>query len=234
MYRRWLHCCRLHAFTRCPIGKPRTLHWPMLFRSILMRPCVSNIPALKNPDWSEKNVEGIWSVYKTLDHAIPTLVSHEETLRGARAHLERRRNASITLSPIRKLSPDLLSHIFILAVESSRVVDVGFHTHQPASLDMANVIASVCSHWRHNAITTSTIRSSIDVSKMGSFENAALWVERAKGCLLDIRVASKAEVLSFPKRDHKTTLLQDLLRPARFRSILLKETNKLANQWLSW
>jgi hypothetical protein len=113
----------------------------------------------KESEPERMNVEGIWNVYKTLDDAIPTLVSHEKSLHTARAHLERRRNVSAILSPIRKLSTDLLSQIFIAAVEPIRVLDINLRTHQPASPNMTNVLASVCSHWRHIAISTGVLWS---------------------------------------------------------------------------
>jgi hypothetical protein len=185
------------------------------------------------PGPERKNDEGIWSVYKTLDGAIPTLASHEERLRNARAQLQHRRNESTILSPITKLSPDLLSQIFTL------VVDSGVQTHQP-TLDMTSALASVCANWRHIAISTGAIWSYVDLSRLGTFEHAAIWISRAKGCLLDIRVVPKntsdnyAQAQTFPKQGHTVTSLPELSCPARVRSILLCEQKQLANPWLSW
>jgi hypothetical protein len=187
-----------------------------------------------------KDSEGIWTVYKTLDEAIPTLVSHEETLRHARARLQRRRNVSATLSPIRMLSPDLLSQIFILVVESTRVSNDDVRTHQKASLAMVNVLASICSHWRHIAISTGTLWSHVDLLAVGSFEHAAIWISRAKGCLLDIHAVPEGPLYDddftqpLPEQDHKAISLPDLLHPARVRSIVLHADKSLSYPWLSW
>jgi hypothetical protein len=188
----------------------------------------------------EKNVEGIRSVYSTLDDAITILVSHEDSLRNARAHLERRQDTLDIFLPIRKLPPDLLSQIFTLAVESSRPIDARVRPPQP--LDMTNVLASVCSHWRHVAISTGTLWAYIDLSRLGAFEHAATCILRAKGCLLDIRAVTKSTsndqhdplAEPVPKQNHKTGSLLNLIHPVRVRSILLHAEKPLVDSWFSW
>jgi hypothetical protein len=192
----------------------------------------------KESGLEQKDVEEIQSVYKTLEDAIPTLLSHEDSLRTAPTHLQRRRSASVILLPINKLSPDLLSQIFTLVVESTRVCNDDVRTHQTASVDMANVLSSVCAHWRHIALSTGTIWSYVDLSKLGSFKHAAIWISRAEGCLLDLHAVPKGpfhnQHLAVPKRDDKAISLSNLLYPARVRSIVLRIENKLLDPWLSW
>lgn len=96
------------------------------------------------------------------------------------------------------------------------------------SIDFANVLASVCSHWRHVAIGIPDLWTYIDLSRRGGLYHASLWLERSHNRALEIRTGS--ETIYPGWRDQHTSILQHI---SRIRSLLLRGDRGYMQRWLS-
>ncbi|KAF8596240.1 hypothetical protein BDV93DRAFT_68354 [Ceratobasidium sp. AG-I] len=171
--------------------------------------------------------EDLEDICDTLEQHIPALFSHERSLQLVRAGLQRQRNTSSRLSPIRQLPLEVLAFIFTIAVSSDRIERVLSHP-KPLSVDFANVLASVCSHWRRVAIGIPELWTYVDLSRRGALDHASLWLERARNRAIDIRTGS--ETIYPDWRHQHTPLVQNANRA---RSLLLRGGRDYMNLWLS-
>lgn len=102
------------------------------------------------------------------------------------AKLSEIRNRSLTVVPISRLLPELLSTIFIMTADCVRASysTVPDHTHK--SLKFINGLSSVCSRWRHVALNTPALWAHIDLNRKGGPNYAALWLDRARSYPLHV------------------------------------------------
>lgn len=163
----------------------------------------------------------------TLDEKIPVLISYEETLCLARTGLQRRRNTSSKLSSVRWLPLEILAIIFAVTVDQGRIARIVSHP-KPLMADPANVLASVCSHWRRVAIGIPELWSYIDLSRRGGLNHASLWLERTRNGPIDIRTGSETSPADWHQRP--SALLSSITRA---RSLLLRGDPDAMEMWLS-
>ncbi|KAF8599500.1 hypothetical protein BDV93DRAFT_526031 [Ceratobasidium sp. AG-I] len=134
------------------------------------------------------------------------------------AKLEGVRNRSVTAVPVGCLSPDILSMIFTMAASSTRAALAQTQTEADKPLEIANVLSSVCSHWRQVAIDTPALWASIDLNREGGLDHVALWLDRARSYPLQVTSYSTGRkgldqewiALLEPHSSHFHTLILDL------------------------
>ena len=126
-----------------------------------------------------------------------------------------------------RLPLEVLTFIFAIAVTSDRTARAMSHP-KPRSVDFANVLVSVCSHWRRVAIGIPELWSYIDLSGRGELDHATLWLERARNRALDIRTGSET---AYPDWRHQHIPL--LQNASRARSLLLRGDRDYMYKWFS-
>ncbi|RDB25980.1 hypothetical protein Hypma_006727 [Hypsizygus marmoreus] len=100
--------------------------------------------------------------------------------------LERLRGS---LSPIRRLPPEVLSEIFLRCQSEEDFI-------HPAPSKFPHLFSSVCSAWRSVALTTPRLWSSIEVSLTGNVVTPAssiveLWLIRSSSCPLSFKISGQ-------------------------------------------
>ncbi|KAG9080666.1 hypothetical protein FRC06_006295, partial [Ceratobasidium sp. 370] len=143
--------------------------------------------------------------YVNINAELGSLLADEQRLWKTRIILQGLRNKSSVLSPVNLLPPEILSDIFIMAVDAdraSRVASVkklqedgetNAAPPRPRRPDLATVISSVNVHWRRLAVRTRALWAHIDLGEGGArtnmpFARAKLWLERARGAPLYISI----------------------------------------------
>ncbi|QRV95791.1 F-box-like protein [Ceratobasidium sp. AG-Ba] len=143
--------------------------------------------------------------YININAELGTLQADEQRLWKTRIILQGLRNKSSVLSPVNLLPPEILTDIFVLAVDMDRANrtalsqiarEEGENSTALARLrrpDLATVISSVNIHWRRLAVRTRALWSYIDFGDSGArssmpFARAKLWLERAKGAPLYVSI----------------------------------------------
>ncbi|KDQ55115.1 hypothetical protein JAAARDRAFT_195986 [Jaapia argillacea MUCL 33604] len=97
------------------------------------------------------------------------------------------RQPSSSLSPALQLAPELLSEVFCHSLRFSEFI-------QPNSLESPLLLSQICRHWRHIALTTPRLWSSIrfavtadEVKNMHRISTLQLWLLRSGNCPLSLR-----------------------------------------------
>ncbi|CAE6476133.1 hypothetical protein ACGC1H_003217 [Rhizoctonia solani] len=143
--------------------------------------------------------------FVAINSELASLAMDEQRLWKARAALKGLRNRSSILSPVNLLPPEVLTDIFLKAVEvdrtsraalARRVLEQGDNQAIMARLkrpDMATVISSVNIYWRRLSVRTRELWSHIDLGESGAltdapFAKAKLWLERSKGAPLYLTI----------------------------------------------
>ncbi|KAB5591879.1 F-box-like domain-containing protein [Ceratobasidium theobromae] len=145
--------------------------------------------------------------FVSINAELSSLAMDEQRLWRARATLKGLRNRSSVLTPVNLLPPEILTQIFIIAVEADRAnraalaqkfqgEDEKNPLPRPSALrraDLATVISSVNIYWRRLATRTRELWSHIDLGESGArtdapFARAKLWLERARGAPLYVTI----------------------------------------------
>ncbi|CAE6466108.1 unnamed protein product [Rhizoctonia solani] len=143
--------------------------------------------------------------FVAINAELASLTMDEQRLWKARGALKGLRNRSSILSPVNLLPPEVLTDIFLKAVEvdrksraalARRAVEQGDNQAIQARLkrpDIATVLSSVNVYWRRLAIRTRELWSHIDLGESGArtdtpFAKAKLWLERSRGTPLYLTI----------------------------------------------
>lgn len=128
----------------------------------------------------------IQTFFSTIEHERELLA--RETLRALRlsAKLDAIRNRSAIAVPVGRLPPEMLSTIFTMAADSTRSALTQAPNQADELPEIANVISSVCSHWRRVALDTPALWAHIDLNRKGGLSHAALWLDRARSYPLHV------------------------------------------------
>ncbi|KAF8699552.1 F-box-like, partial [Rhizoctonia solani] len=143
--------------------------------------------------------------FVAINSELTSLAIDEQRLWKARATLKGLRNRSSILSPVNLLPPEVLTDIFLGAVEADRTTrtalaqrlkEEGENQAIAARLrrpDMATVISSVNIYWRRLSVRTRELWSHIDLGESGArtdtpFAKAKLWLERSRGSPLYVNI----------------------------------------------
>lgn len=147
-------------------------------------------------------------MYVNINAELASLAIDEQRLWRARTTLKGLRNKSSVLTPVNLLPPEVLTHIFIVAVEADRKSRAerarkpreeggtnkqSTHPHALHRPDLATVISSVNVNWRRQAVRTRSLWSHIHLGEGGAlteppFARAKLWLERARGAPLYVTI----------------------------------------------
>ncbi|KAG8688869.1 hypothetical protein FRC08_011225 [Ceratobasidium sp. 394] len=150
--------------------------------------------------------------YVTINAELGSLLADEQRLWKTRIILQGLRNKSSVLSPVNLLPPEILSDIFVMAVDADRVSraasikksqEEGGNNaapSRPPRPDLATIISSVNIHWRRLAVRTRALWAHIDLGEGGAqtnmpFARAKLWLERARGAPLHISINTTAATI---------------------------------------
>ncbi|KDQ62425.1 hypothetical protein JAAARDRAFT_30333 [Jaapia argillacea MUCL 33604] len=105
--------------------------------------------------------------------------------------------------PINQLPAELLSHIFMVGTldaaeevleeedmseEDDMSDDDEEEEGEGEAPEFQVLVSHVCKHWREVALQTPALWTTIDFAEGAPFEKSATWVERSKGCALDIGI----------------------------------------------
>ncbi|KAF8599515.1 hypothetical protein BDV93DRAFT_298423 [Ceratobasidium sp. AG-I] len=126
----------------------------------------------------------------SIETELPLLLHESDRLTKSLYLLKKARNSSIQHVSINRLPPELLLSIFTTAIESSRAARLIQPFRTDTSLDLANVISSVCTYWRQIALDTPALWSDIDPTRKGGLDHVALWLERSRVHSLNVRFGS--------------------------------------------
>ncbi|KAG9112971.1 hypothetical protein FRC07_007842 [Ceratobasidium sp. 392] len=142
-------------------------------------------------------------IYVNINAELGSLLADEQRLWRTRIKLQGLRNKSSVLTPVNLLPPEILTNIFIMAVDSdraSRTANIQESQEgetravsRPRRADLATVISSVNIHWRRLAVRTRALWAHIDLNEGGArtntpFARAKLWLERARGAPLYVSI----------------------------------------------
>ncbi|KAG8855521.1 hypothetical protein FRB96_007025 [Tulasnella sp. 330] len=135
-----------------------------------------------------------------IDQRLERLARLERELHDARVGLQALRNTSTILCPIRRLPPEILSHIITIGTEDDRVVkeardDMIEDDEEDVSVDeygneqyhkeppyFASLFSHVCRQWRVVALNASNFWTTIDFSEGPPYERAQDWIIRSGNC----------------------------------------------------
>ncbi|KAF8594463.1 hypothetical protein BDV93DRAFT_529307, partial [Ceratobasidium sp. AG-I] len=95
-------------------------------------------------------------VRAAIDDEALILTPQESSIISTRRKLLQLKNISKLTSPIATLPVEVLSRIFIFAVESCRICDAGPH-RSALLVHQVNAISSACSSWRRIALSTAQL-----------------------------------------------------------------------------
>jgi hypothetical protein len=145
--------------------------------------------------------------YVNINAELGSLAVDEQRLWKARTALKGLRNKSSVLSPVNLLPPEILSGIFIIAVDADRASRAAMvkpqedgekpaaptRSNTPRRADLATIISSVNIHWRRLAVRTRVLWAHIDLGEGGArtdppLSRPKLWLERARGAPLYVSV----------------------------------------------
>ncbi|KAG8678251.1 hypothetical protein FRC09_019988, partial [Ceratobasidium sp. 395] len=142
--------------------------------------------------------------YVNINAELGSLLADEQRLWRTRIKLQGLRNKSSVLSPVNLLPPEILTDIFIMAVDADRASRAAGNQRSQEEgeastpprirrADLATVISSVNIHWRRLAVRTRALWAHVDFGEGGArtntpFARAKLWLERAKGAPLYVSI----------------------------------------------
>ncbi|QRV95481.1 pyrolysin [Ceratobasidium sp. AG-Ba] len=147
--------------------------------------------------------------FENLLHQVERHVKLTEIVEG---HMKQSRsillsllNRSTTRAPINRLSPEILSHIFMINVAMSPCMFVG------DKYDTRSIILLVCSRWYNVAVKTPALWSHIDISLTqwmtnGGFAGPELWLSRCVNIPKHIHLASNPSRPNLEARHHRLLL----------------------------
>jgi hypothetical protein len=148
-----------------------------------------------NSSKSTASDEGISfdDVCKTLDLSFTRFETLQGVVRNIVIGIRRVRNCSFTLSPISRLPPELLRHVFILIARSEKLASTPNHRIWPSydgytdPIEMIRILSHVSHLWRAISLETSAMWTRIEFGDSPRFDQSALWMDRAKGAGLSVR-----------------------------------------------
>lgn len=135
---------------------------------------------------------------------VPLVKAITKDIAESSALINRVTNMSMTLTPINRLPPEVLSQVFVLATCAQACGS----DRRPHPVHMLTIIPSVCTRWREIAIGTCSIWSHIDMhldiglldNEQSVFDRAKLWLDRARGVPIHLHISRK------PPTSHNTIL----------------------------
>ena len=136
------------------------------------------------------------------------IMEHIQTLRRRAFEEKAKKKHPIPLgTPVDSLPNELLSYIFTLGSEAEEdgddddVEDVedddeyGFAIRRrPRHLPFKVLVSHICRRWRTVVIETSTLWTHLNFAEGPPFHKSCTWLERSKGCVLDIDLDCTAGV----------------------------------------
>lgn len=126
----------------------------------------------------------------SMEAELPLLLHESDRLTKSLYLLKQARDNSIRRSSVNRLPPELLLSIFTVAIESSRAARQIHPFRSDTSLDLANIISSVCTYWRQIALDTPALWSDVDPTRKGGLDHVALWLKRSRVHSLNVRFGS--------------------------------------------
>ena len=184
--------------------EPVTIFWragQTLTPRFSMTSSTGQPPSSSGPSPSSGIIEG---TIDPNDEEIRVILSLEESLRREVARRKARFVPPTSGTPINALPNELLSYIFTLgsgAEEQGDGSDDGEDgegdddddeedsmDENRKQLPFKVLVSHVCSRWRTVAIETSTLWTFLDFAEGPPFDKSRTWLERSKGCLLDIEL----------------------------------------------
>lgn len=144
--------------------------------------------------------------FVNINAELASLAMDEQRQWKARTMLKGLRNKSSVLAPINLLPPEILTDIFMMAVDVDRAARAAAAEKKSAEgesapaknsifrrADLATVVSSVNIHWRRLAVRTRALWAHIDLGEHGArtdipFAKAKLWLERARGAPLYVSI----------------------------------------------
>jgi hypothetical protein len=138
-------------------------------------------------------------------------MEHIQTLRrrAFEEKEEKKKHPAPLGTPVNALPNELLSYIFTLGSQAEddgddddleEDVDVneyGFATpRRPRRLPFKVLVSHICRRWRTVVIETSTLWTHLDFTEGPPFHKSRTWLERSKGCVLDIELDCTVDELA--------------------------------------
>ncbi|KAF8596258.1 hypothetical protein BDV93DRAFT_68542 [Ceratobasidium sp. AG-I] len=170
-------------------------------------------------------------VRATLNEEALSLATHKSSIASTSVKILRLKNTSTFISPIRILPAEVLARVFMFAVDSYRTFGAD-PSHQDMSISQVNTMSGVCSYWRRIALSTRDLWSYIDFERLYHIDYLNLWLERASSYPLDV-VNVAHSTRPQPDEDRNTRFASILPRMKCVRSMILRSSAQLMQQWIS-
>jgi hypothetical protein len=160
-------------------------------------------PSSSEPSPSSGIVEGTLNIngeeIRVIQFTNFSLEEHFEEVQREAARRKARFVPPTSETPINGLPNELLSYIFTLGSGAEEQGDDDYDGEEEGDeensmdehrqrLPFKVLVSHVCRRWRTVAIDTSTLWTFLDFAEGPPFDKSRTWLERSKGCLLDIEL----------------------------------------------
>jgi hypothetical protein len=160
-------------------------------------------PSSSEPSPSSGIVEGTLNIngeeIRVIQFTNFSLEEHFEDVQREAARRKARFVPPTSETPINGLPNELLSYIFTLGSGAEEQGDDDYDGEEEGDeensmdehrqrLPFKVLVSHVCRRWRTVAIDTSTLWTFLDFAEGPPFDKSRTWLERSKGCLLDIEL----------------------------------------------
>ncbi|KAG8966806.1 hypothetical protein FRC03_011329 [Tulasnella sp. 419] len=187
--------------------------------SDVLFPLLQEDPRLTNERVNPLSDMSIDHALVYIDEKLGSLTRLEDNLKRARVTLQSYRNMSVTLAPINRLPPEILSYVIVIGqrqeeeevkeyearFEAEGVAEdeldeeetpkelIDYAKRKEDEASFAILFSWVCSKWRKVAISTATLWSNIDFRGGPPYEYAQEYIRRSKASVLSVFIDSRHE-----------------------------------------